>query len=97
MTPRLVARVDANQKVIVDACRDVGATVQHLHQLGQGVPDILVGYRGINYLVEIKDGDKPPSERRLTGDEQKWHDLWRGQVAVVESIDDTLRLIGAIK
>ena len=97
MTPRLIARVDANQPWIVKALKEIGATVQHIHQLGQGAPDILVGYRGVNYLMEIKDGNKPPSQRRLTGDEEKWHDLWRGQVDVVESTDDALRLIGAIK
>lgn len=97
MMVRQAARKDANQDEIRDACRAVGATVAIIHQLGRGIPDLLVGFRGINYLMEVKDGSKPPSERRLTDDEAKWHDTWRGQVDVVESIDDALRLIGAIQ
>jgi len=42
----------------------------------------------MNYLLEIKDGDKPPSSRKLTADQVKWHDAWRGSVTVIKSIDD---------
>jgi hypothetical protein len=43
-------------------------------------------YRGANILVEIKDGDKPPSKRKLTKDEKEWHAEWTGQVTIWESI-----------
>jgi hypothetical protein len=33
---RYAAAVDANQSTIVEALRDLGATVHHLHQLGGG-------------------------------------------------------------
>ena len=89
-------RVDGNQAEIVETFRAVGATVQHLHTIGRGCPDILVGYRGVNYIVEIKDGSKPPSKRQLTPDEIAWHQLWRGQVSIVKNNDDALRLIGAV-
>jgi len=89
-------RVDSNQAAIVETFRSVGATVQHLHVIGRGCPDILVGFRGVNYLVEIKDGSKPPSKRQLTPDEIEWHRLWRGQISIVKNNDDALRLIGAI-
>ena len=52
----------------------MGCTVQHLHTIGKGCPDILVGIKDINLLVEIKDGNKFPSERKLTTDEKKWFD-----------------------
>jgi hypothetical protein len=67
--------------------------VQPLHTVGRGVPDLLVGFRGQNFLLELKDGSKRPSERKLTDDQQEWHQQWRGQVAVVESVDEALRLI----
>lgn len=92
---RRAARVDDNQPEIVAALRAVGATVEPLHFVGRGFPDIAVGYRGYNYLIEIKDGAKPPSKRRLTVDERDWHDQWRGQVTVVESVDQALKAIGA--
>lgn len=81
---RLRARVDANQKRIVDMFRAMGWSVAHTHTLGQGFPDLVVGFAGRNYLVEIKDGSKPPSARRLTADEEKFQAAWRGQYDVIE-------------
>lgn len=93
---RRKARADANQPDIVEALRAVGASVAHIHMVGQGLPDIIVGFHGVNYLMEIKDGGKPPSKRRLTPNEQDWHDAWRGSVVVVNDEDQALRAIGAI-
>ena len=78
---------DANQSEIVAALRELGATVTVLSQVGYGCPDILVGFRGVNYLLEIKDGAKSPSRQRLTPAEMRWHNEWRGQVAIVNSVD----------
>ena len=93
---RRAAKADDNQPDIVRAFRDAGATVQHLHMVASGCPDILVGFRGVNYAVEIKDGAKPPSARKLTPSEQDWHDAWRGQVAIVESETQALNLLGLV-
>ena len=89
MTPK---RVDANQPDIVAGLRAVGASVLHLHAVGHGCPDVLVGHYGCNYLFEIK-GPKG----RLTGVQQVWYDLWRGQVAVVRSLEDALAIMGLDK
>ena len=86
-------RVDANQKQIVKLLREMGATVQHLHVIGRGCPDILCGFRGENYLFEIKDPDKPPSARKLTEDEEAWHLVWRGQVATVQTFYDIVEIL----
>ena len=51
-------KVDSNQTRVVKALRELGATVQHLHAVGKGCPDIVVGYKNRNYLLEIKDGEK---------------------------------------
>jgi DNA-binding NarL/FixJ family response regulator len=37
------AKVDANQTEITAALRQMGATVQHIHTVGKGCPDLLVG------------------------------------------------------
>jgi hypothetical protein len=87
------ARVDANQPQVVAAFRRMGATVLHLHALGKGAPDILVGHRGKNALVEIKDGAKPPSSQKLTKDEVIFHAEWRGQVAIINSVDEAIAFI----
>lgn len=91
--PKYAARTDANQSDIVSDLRTVGCSVQSLAMVGQGVPDILVGFRGQNYLFEIKDGNKPPSARRLTSDEDTWHLRWDGQVNVIECTEDALRVL----
>lgn len=93
------ARKDANQdQIIADLRRsDIGASVAVTHQLGNGVPDIVVGFRGENFLIEIKDGSKPPSARRLTPDEKDFHMGWQGQIDVANDLDDVLRIIGAIE
>ena len=48
-----VAKVDANQAAIVKVLRQMGASVQPLHTVGQGTPDLLVGIQGRNYLLEV--------------------------------------------
>ena len=82
---RRAAKIDANQPDIVTALRQYGATVHSLAQVGNGCPDIVVGYNGKNYLFEIKDGNKPQSRRKLTEAEARWHAEWQGQVTVVAS------------
>lgn len=90
---RRAAKTDDNQKRIVAALRRSGATVLHLHTIGQGCPDLLIGWQGKNILAELKDGDKIQSKQKLTPDEIQWHERWRGQVAVITSVDDALKLI----
>jgi hypothetical protein len=41
----------------------------------------------------VKDGSKPPSARKLTEDQVKWHAEWRGQVAVVENVEQAIEAI----
>ena len=94
---RRAARIDANQTQIVSALRSVGASVELLSAVGKGCPDLLVGYRGMNLLMEVKDGKKPPSERKLTSDQIVWHREWKGVVTVVNSVDEALFAIGVIR
>jgi hypothetical protein len=94
--PTFAARVDENQPRIVEVLRGAGATVLHLHTLGKGAPDICAGFRGRNFLMEIKNGNKPPSKRKLTADESAFFDTWAGQVSVVNDENEALQLIGAV-
>jgi hypothetical protein len=94
--PRRAARIDANHAQIVRALRDIGASVESLASQGRGCPDLLVGFRSRNLLLEVKDGAKPPSAQVLTPDEQRWHRDWRGDVIVVRSVDEALKAIGVL-
>jgi hypothetical protein len=90
---RYANRIDANQNKIVDAMRKVGAVVRIISQ-GDGIPDLLVGYKGYTILMEVKDGDKVPSARKLTEPEQKFFDDWRGgMLAVVNSVEEALEIL----
>lgn len=90
---RHAARIDANQEQIVSALRAMGATVRIVTQ-GNGLPDLLVGFRGVTILMEVKDGQKVPSARKLTPAEQRFFDEWRGGiVAIVNSVDEAIALL----
>jgi len=93
---RRAAKVDANQREIVAALRGAGATVQLLHAVGEGCPDLLVGWNGLNLLLEVKDGSKPPSAQKLTPQQEVWHRDWRGHRVVVNSPEAALAAIGVI-
>ena len=51
-------KIDDNHGAIVSALKAEGLSVQSLAGIGGGVPDLLVGARGLTYLVEVKDGEK---------------------------------------
>jgi hypothetical protein len=61
-----------------------------------GCPDILVGYKGVNLLIEIKNDSMPPSARKLTPPQQKWHSSWSGQVCIVKDGSEAIVLIKGI-
>ena len=90
---RRAARIDANQNESVDGIRRFGATVVSLAAVGNGCPDILVGFRARNFLFEIKDGGKTKSRRQLTPDQKKFHAEWRGQLRVVKSLEEAIAVL----
>ena len=86
---RHAARVDENQKTIVDALRKAGAFVWII-----GLPvDLLVGYKDHTFLVEIKS----TSKKRLTGLQADCFETWSGStLARVDSPEAALRMLGVI-
>jgi hypothetical protein len=90
-----IKKVDTNQREIVTSLRKIaGVSVFSTHAIGKGFADIAVGYKGKNYLFEIKDGERPPSQRKLTPDEIKFFDSWTGQIDVALCLNDILKKIG---
>jgi hypothetical protein len=88
--PRYAARIDANQNDIVKALRAAGAVVRIITQ-GDGIPDLLVAFQGQTILMELKDGNKCPSARKLTEAEQLFFDNWiGGPLVIVISVEDAL-------
>ncbi|CAB4121639.1 hypothetical protein UFOVP15_52 [uncultured Caudovirales phage] len=87
---RRAARVDANQQQIVSALRAAGAYVWII-----GLPiDLLVGFKGHTFLVEVKDGPR----KRLTALQEDFFNNWSGStLARVDGPEAALRMIGVIK
>ncbi len=88
----MARRTDRNQAEIVAALRAAGASVQDLHEIGCGCPDILIGYGGVNLLMEIK----APCGHLLKS-EWDWHQAWRGCVIIVRSVEDALDALDELK
>ena len=81
-------KIDINQPEIVKALRSAGASVQVLSAVGKGMPDVLVGYSGCNYLMEIKY-----EKGTLTPDQRVWHTAWLGKVFIVRTSQEAIRII----
>jgi Holliday junction resolvase len=97
---RRATRIDANQPEIVRALREAGATVQPLHAVGKGCPDLVVGYGGANFLLEVKDPGRIAKRGTVRPSDEmhaEWHTKWRGQVQIVWDAVEALQAIGVLR
>ena len=85
------SRVDSNQPEIVATLRGMGCSVQHLHAVGKGVPDLLVGCRGVNLLVEVK-----VDAAELNDLQGAWHTKWTGQAVIIRSSEQAAELVQTV-
>lgn len=83
------AKVDLNQPEVTKRLREFGISVELLHTLGGGVPDLLLGVGGWNFLIELKSSAKG----KLTKDELEWHSTWGGQVDQAITVEAILNII----
>lgn len=84
---RTAARTDANQTEIVNAFRKLGWSVLIISQL-KNCCDIIVSKNGRTIAIEIKDGNKPKHQQKLTSGELKFKNEWQGEYKIVNCIDD---------
>lgn len=101
---RRAAKVDSNQTLIVGALLSCGCKVLSLAAVGNGCPDLLVSHYSPKrdewhlLMLEVKDGRKPPSARKLTPDQVAFHAAWAGSpVYVVESVEQALAIIAGVR
>jgi hypothetical protein len=81
-------RTDKNQSEIVAGLRQFGASVWITSDCGHGAPDVVCGYRGHNYLFELKTACG-----KLTKDEWEWQAHWQGDYHVVHSVEEAIKVI----
>jgi hypothetical protein len=89
---------DDNHKEIQAHFERSGAGVKDVSSLPDFV-DIIITYMGVAVAVEIKDGEKAPSSRKLTAGELDFKNYWEahgGKWALVESIKDADGLLASI-
>lgn len=92
--PRYPRRRDAAERGIIAALREAGASVEQLD--GKGLPDLLVGFEGRTFLMEVKDpvmgatnnreartGRKPTNDLGLRDTQASWWTWWRGAPPVI--------------
>ncbi len=89
------ARVDNNHAEIRQALRAVGWWVRDTSAYGEGWVDLFCAKHGRAVMVEVKDGRKSPSKRKLTPAQEKLHAelIAAGiEVRVITSVSEALIL-----
>jgi hypothetical protein len=84
-------RKDDNHDAIVRACRQAGLLVEDVHN--GGLCDILIGFRGHLYAVEIK---APGKRKALTPKQKEKRLLWETYVFIVESAEELIKTLGLL-
>lgn len=88
---RYAKKRDGNEREIVTALEAVGCQVETLDR----PVDLLVGFRGQTFLLEVKD---PAGRNRLQESQDAFLRDWNGgKAGVVRSIDEALQFIGAME
>jgi len=83
-------RVDENQNLIKHSFIALGASVLDLSRVGQGCPDLAIGYKGKMVLVEVKSSNKA----NFTEPQLKFIGKWKGgAINRIDSVEGAIRLI----
>jgi len=86
--PKYAKKRDDAEPDIVDALKRVGAQVHKINE--KSIPDLLVGFRRQWFLLEVKTGNRKPDQGQVDFLESAY-----GPAALVRSVDEALRVIGA--
>ena len=93
---RMHAQPDKNQRAIIErlAKEIPEATVLVVN----GDFDLLIGYRGVNLMYEVKNPEskKSKTEHRLKPKQIWLRDHWRGQYRIVSSYEEILNDLGRV-
>jgi hypothetical protein len=92
---RHAKRTDRNHQEVRDGLRNLGYDVLDLSDVGGGVPDLCVrdANHGVPTFLEVKDGKKPPSQRRLTTAEETWNRYCGEITHTVTSLEEAISIL----
>ncbi len=85
-------RRDANQPKIVQVLRKLGASVVITSDVGHGFPDLVVGYGGVTYLVEVKN------QSTLRRSQRTFREQWRGgEIVLLRSPEEAVQWFARLR
>lgn len=90
---KFARRIDRNHQEIIAVFRYMECVVKDLSSCGNGVPDLCVHMGGMPHFVEIKDGTKTLSGRKVTKAQIDWAETWPRNVWLVECPEDVIDLV----
>lgn len=94
---RYGAKKDANHHEVVAALEKAGASVLDMSAIGGGFPDLIVGFRNLTLLMEIKNPKTAYGRRGFNKNQVRWQESWRGgPVALVDGPEAALRALGVM-
>lgn len=85
-------RVDANHKEIVEIYRAHGCSVHDASRMGEGFPDLIIGFSGISSLSEVKTASGV-----LTSAQNEFFKLWRGDKRIVRTDNDVIKHVKQLR
>lgn len=93
--PRHAKRRDDNEPWIVTAFEKCGVAKSSIIRID--VPcDLIVGYRGLNLLVEVKNPDRLQGNKDPRTEKQRELGEFDGQIETVETAADVGQLLGRV-
>lgn len=96
---RFARKVDSNHRTIIEAFEAMGCEITDTSRVGGGFPDLIVTLDTFvapqaHVLVEVKDGSRPPGERRLTPAQVEFRAHHpRLRIVTVLSVEDVQELV----
>lgn len=83
-------RTDKNHAEIRDGLRKLGIVVFDAFNVKGGFPDLVVGYGGATYLIEIKSGKGVLNKKQVS-----FHKRWKGigAIATCWTLEEVLEVI----
>lgn len=89
----MTSKRDANHDEVVRTLQAVGVEVLDLSAVGHGCPDLLVSWRGVNVLVEVKNAQ---GRNRMEATQAMFHNRWRGPLIIARSGMEALELLSKL-
>lgn len=76
-------RKDNNHNDITKTLSKMKISHKDTHMIGNGFPDLIIGFMGVNFLVEIKTNNGT-----LTDKEEDFFEFWEGDVILARNVVD---------